>query len=184
MKNAAIIAERYARAAAAAIPDNAALEAALQGIDDFAAVQKEHPDAIRTLDNPALPSAQRRAAFGALLDRISATEEASQLLKLLYDRGRIALVSEVAEALRAKLDVRLNRVRAKVWSARDLQPEQRERVRAGLEKHSGKSVELELDTDPDLLAGVVVKLDGIVMDGSLRSRLERIEAALLAEETH
>jgi len=184
MKNAGIIAERYARATAAAIADADTLRATLEGVENFAAVQREQPEVIGMLDNPALRLDQRRAAFGALLERLGVVPEAERLLKLLYDRGRISLVGDVAPALRKKLDARLNRVRAKVWTAAALSPEHHERMRAGLERRTGKTVEIELETDPELLAGVVVEIDGTIMDGSLRSRLERMEAALVAEETH
>jgi len=60
---------------------------------------------------------------------------------------------------------------------------QQARLRGALDTFSGKTVTMECAVDREILGGVVARIGGTVIDGSLRTRLERIKKALLAEET-
>ena len=91
-------------------------------------------------------------------------------------------MNEVVSALSEIVDVRLNRARADVTAAAELSEEELQRIESGLEKYSGKTVQMETRIDPEIIGGVIVRLGGTVIDGSLRSHLGRIRAALLNEE--
>jgi F-type H+-transporting ATPase subunit delta len=65
-----------------------------------------------------------------------------------------------------------------VRSARPLTEESRRRINEVFEHQTGKRVIADSSVDPDLLGGVVVEIAGRVFDGSLRTRLERLERSL------
>jgi F-type H+-transporting ATPase subunit delta len=55
------------------------------------------------------------------------------------------------------------------------------KIKAMLEKMTGKSVEMHIEEDPSLIAGMVVKIGDKVYDGSIKSQLNNIRQ-LLGEE--
>lgn len=177
-----LIADRYARAVIAAVTEETRLEGVLQDLRNFAASYSDQFDLHAVLENPSLPAKQRRAVIAELLDRMHGDEAAKNVVLALFDRGRLGIVPLVVEALQRRVDNRLRVVRARVVSATQLSEEHVERIREGLERRSGKTVRIETELDPELYGGVIVHMDGTVIDGSLRSRLERIKTALLAEE--
>ena len=67
---------------------------------------------------------------------------------------------------------------ATVTAAAGLTDEEKERLRRALERRSGHSVQLECRVDASLLGGVVVEMDGRVLDGSLRHRLHEIKEVM------
>ncbi len=71
---------------------------------------------------------------------------------------------------------------AAVTSAAPLDADELDRVAAALEGYTGKAVRLDCAVDSGLLGGVIAKIDGMVIDGSVATRLERIREALLSEE--
>ena len=115
--------------------------------------------------------------------RPDAPDVVERFLLTLFRRGRISAIDEVVSALVEIVDTRLNRARADVTAATELSEEELRRIESGLEKYSGKTIQMETRIDPEILGGVIVRLGGTVIDGSLRARLDRIRATLLTEET-
>lgn len=110
-----------------------------------------------------------------------------RFLELLIERRREPLVRAVHQALRTLLDARANRRSATVTTATPADPATLEAIRQALERATGQQVELEERVDPALLGGLVVRTGDLVMDASLRSRLDvlrhRLRAAVAAGAT-
>ena len=67
---------------------------------------------------------------------------------------------------------------AHVTSAVPLTAEQKTALRLKLEKQSGRNVLLECTVDKTMLGGVVVEMDGKILDGSLRRRLQEVKEVI------
>ena len=72
------------------------------------------------------------------------------------------------------------RVRAQVRTAFDLPESAREELRKKLSEVSGKDVLLEVEKDESLIGGVVCRMGGVVMDGSIRNQLKKLRENLSA----
>jgi F-type H+-transporting ATPase subunit delta len=68
---------------------------------------------------------------------------------------------------------------AKIDTAYELNDEQVEKIKAALEKRFNKKIELEQNLNTTLLAGAVVRVDDLVIDGSLREQLRKLESQLI-----
>lgn len=177
-----LIAERYARALAACVEDDRELEKILITLQEFALAYAAHETLPKVLENPTIPMNARTAVFEELLQHVEGPQTAHRFLHTLFLRKRIATIHEVVEVLRKLVDERMNRVRARVTAAAELNPEQRQTIQSGLSQYSGKTILLETRADPEILGGIVVQMNGTVIDGSLRTRLDRIRTALLTQE--
>jgi len=110
---------------------------------------------------------------GAQLD-----EEGRNFVRTLADYRRLALLPEISalfDELKAEAE---GVVDVTVTSAAPLDDSQRGNLTAALEKRLGRSVRLQCATDPALIGGAVLRAGDLVIDGSLRGRLERIAYAL------
>ena len=100
------------------------------------------------------------------------------LVRLLAENGRLELLPEVArqfEGLRADAE---GRVDAEVRSATPLSEEQEQRIAAGLRKRLDRDVTLHCEVDESLLGGAIIRAGDLVIDGSLKGRLERLASRL------
>lgn len=177
-----LVSERYVRALSASIEDDAQLERTLDALDAFAGLLEEHPDLHAVLQDPAVPPRKRRAILNDVLSVAKLPDPIPGFLRTLFNRKRLGLLSTIRERFAGIVDERMNRVTAYVTTATQLTTAQEEKIRLGLSAYSGKTVRLETEVDADIIGGVVVRLDGSVIDGSLRARLDRVKHALLAEE--
>jgi len=100
-------------------------------------------------------------------------------LLVLNDHDRLDIIREVAVLMRDIYERRAGRMHVEVKSAIALDDEQRERLRRELHDKFHREPILSVRVDPELLGGLVVKVDDWVYDGSVRARLERIRNQLV-----
>jgi F-type H+-transporting ATPase subunit delta len=69
-------------------------------------------------------------------------------------------------------------VKARVTSAVALPASELETIKAALTKRFGRAVEIETAVDASLIGGAVIDAGDVVIDGSLKGKLARLETAL------
>ncbi len=107
-----------------------------------------------------------------------ADELGRNFFRVLAENERLGCLPEIQleyERLRAEAE---NVVDVEISSAVPLTEEQRERYAASLREKLGKTVRLHCDIDETLLGGAVIRAGDLVIDGSLRGRLERLASAV------
>lgn len=132
---------------------------------------------VALLADPRVPRARRG---GLLTDILSdhLDPEVVNLVRLLADNGRLLLLPAVAEQferLRAEAE---GRVDAWVTSAHELDEKQQKRLTTALKKRLDRDIRLHCSVDEQLIGGVLVRAGDLVIDGSVRGRLQRLAARL------
>ena len=173
MSQALTLARPYARAAFSIARDDgrfADWSAAL----GFAARLAADPQVAGLLGNPKLTDADAVV----LLSPEGADQLFRDFLALLADNRRLVLLPEITslyEELRAEAE---RVVKARVTSATELPAAELDGIRAALRKRFGRDVEVESAVDASLIGGAVIDAGDVVIDGSLKGKLERLQASL------
>ena len=130
------------------------------------------------MGSPVLEPEAKKAALAALFDE-QLTPSLQNLLKLLADRQRIAVLDAVLlRFLELYRDLR-NITLAKVTSATPLSDEQQQQLNDKVRAIAGtKAVEFHLAVDPGLIGGFVVSMGSRVIDASLAGQVRRLGLAL------
>jgi F-type H+-transporting ATPase subunit delta len=107
-------------------------------------------------------------------------EHGRNFIALLAQNRRLGFLPEIA-ALFAQMKAEVeNAVDVEVTSATALTSDQESRYAAALQKKLGRSVRLRTKVDQGLLGGAVLKAGDLVIDGSIKGRLERLATELTA----
>ncbi|HZX79626.1 MAG TPA: F0F1 ATP synthase subunit delta [Lysobacter sp.] len=173
MSQALTLARPYARAAFAHAREEGRAAEWSQSLGVAARIAAD-PQVAGLLAHPQLASQQAVA----LLAVDGADESFTRFLALLADNQRLALLPEIAtlfEELRAEAE---RVVRAKVTSATDLGAVELESIKAALRRRFNRDVDIETAVDPSLIGGAVIDTGDMVIDGSLRGKLARLQASL------
>jgi F-type H+-transporting ATPase subunit delta len=133
------------------------------------------------LSTPAVPLGRKRAVLRRLGEILGLSTTARNLLFVLSDHRRIAMLGEVLEAFDVQVDERLGFTRAEISSAQTLSERQQEAVARELERLTGKKVRTRFAVDGALLGGVVARIGSTVYDGSVRGQLAALGKRLAAE---
>jgi F-type H+-transporting ATPase subunit delta len=177
------VAERYARALSLSLPDESTLDEAGRAMTLLRRTFTSNHDLHSALANPAIDADVRVRLLNGVIQNLEISPAVGRLLEVLLRRGRIDWLPAVARVFNTLVDERLNRVGASVRTATPLNEAQEARLQAALEQFSGKAVRMEIEIEPELLGGVVTEIGGKLIDGSVRTRLNRLKNTLITEET-
>jgi F-type H+-transporting ATPase subunit delta len=173
MSQALTLARPYARAAFSLARDAGALPAWSDALA-FAARVAADPQVAGLLGNPKLTQADA----ATLLAPDGANALFGNFLGLLFDNRRLPLLPEIA-GLYDELRFDAERVvKARVTSAAALPAAELDTIKAALKRRFGRDVEVETAVDESLIGGAVIAAGDVVIDGSIKGKLGRLETAL------
>ena len=112
-------------------------------------------------------------ALGARLPKGGAN-----LVRLLSEYSRLKAAPAIAaefERLRAEHESRID---VEITSAAPVEKAQQEQLAAAVKKRLARDVVVRWSTDPELVAGAVIRAGDLVIDGSVRGELEKLHTAL------
>jgi F-type H+-transporting ATPase subunit delta len=135
--------------------------------------------AVRVLANPAIPAERRSEVLVDMLGQRVSTPVLN-LVRLMLRRGRIDQLPRVAAEFRRLDDARQGVTHATAVSATDLTRDEIRQLTERLEQQMGGRVALDVEVDPSLLGGIIVRVGDRLMDGSVRGRLERLRNQLIS----
>ncbi len=106
------------------------------------------------------------------------SQHGTNFLKLLLENGRVVALPEISaqfEALKAKVE---NSIDAVITAASPLSEAQEKAIASSLSEKLGREVRISTQIDENLIGGAVIRAGDVVIDGSLRARLEGLANAL------
>ena len=171
-------ARRYAEAAFQVAQRDGTLETWRAELDEAAAVTADEQVG-RMLANPAVALETRLEMAESIFGRVVG-KPVLNLIGLMLRRGRIDQLPRVAAEFRRLDNARQGITLATATSAAPLSPEDVRALTARMEQFTGGRVELDLQVDPSLLGGLVVRVGDRLIDGSVRGRLERLRNQLVS----
>ncbi len=133
----------------------------------------ENPEFVELLGSPAVSLEERckviENTFAALPGYVIS------FLKILCERRYLPEFPEMIKIYRELMEVASKVSVAKVTSAVELTAEERSALTGKLETMWGNTIVLETAVDKEILGGIVIEIDGKVIDASLRQRLSDVK---------
>src|SRR5436190_5721060 len=170
------IARVYATALFGAAKDKGKLDAIRDQLGQFADALAENRDMQLFFFSPYFSSAEKSEGLGKAI--AGAEPELVNFLELLIEKHRMPVIFRIRrqfDALWAKENKRLG---VTVTSAVELDPKVVKRIGAEIEEQTGDTVELQSKVDPDILGGLVLQVGNMVLDTSIRNRLEKLRKSV------
>jgi len=177
MKGGESAARRYARALL-----DVALEkgdsALRQDLEDLGQLYADNAQLRTMLLHPGVPAEKKTAVIAALL-KGRPSDLLQRLVVLLVQRDRVELLPLVANAYVRLWNTAKGIAAAEAVSARELDETEARAVSAAAARAlGGKQVDLRRRVDASLMGGLLLRMEGRVYDGSVRSRLRALRERL------
>ncbi|MBN3143473.1 F0F1 ATP synthase subunit delta [Pectobacterium brasiliense] len=169
------VARPYAKAAFDFAVENQALDR-WQNMLAFSAEVARDEQIAELLSGAVAPIELAKTFIAVCGDQLD--EAGQNLIRVMAENGRLPVLPEVLEQfiqLRATLE---STVDVDVISASTLSEQQQSKIAAAMEKRLSRKVKLNCKIDKSVMAGVVIRAGDMVIDGSIRGRLERLADVL------
>jgi F-type H+-transporting ATPase subunit delta len=175
MSSALTLARPYARAAFETAHSHSAL-ASWAGKLAFAAEVAADPRVMALFGNPRLSADQLASLF--LPHGEKSDTDFARFISLLADNGRLPVLPEIGALFEhLKLESELT-LKVHMRTAEQVDTVELEKISAALKRRFNRDIELTQSIDPEMLGGAIIDAGEIVIDGSVRGRLARLEQAL------
>jgi len=129
------------------------------------------------LDSPHLTETQLADLFIQVAGE-HINEKCANFIRELATNGRLKLLPEIAALFEIQRRDAEGTVQAELVTAYPASETQQAEIIASLSKRLGREIELSCSTDSDLLGGAIIRAGDLVIDGSVRGKLERLGTAL------
>ncbi len=172
------LAERYAAALFDLADERRILDAVAADLRQLREMLQASGDFLRLIRSPLLSRDQQGKAVAALAEHAGLSPLVRDFLAVVGRNRRLFAVPAMIEAFLAKLAARRGEVTAQVTAARPLSEAQLGALSDQLHRSTGSKVTVDVQVDPGLIGGLVLKLGSRMVDGSIKSKLQRLQLAM------
>ena len=173
------MAGRYAQALYQLAVEQDVAEQVATDLKSFAAMIAESADLTRLVRSPVFSSEEQIRALDALLSRAAISGVTANFIKLVARKRRLFAIGDMMVNFGKLHDAARGVTRAEVTVAEPLAAAHLEALRSALSQVTGgKSVDVAVKVDPEIIGGLVVKLGSRMVDGSLKTKLNSIRTRM------
>jgi F-type H+-transporting ATPase subunit delta len=171
------LAKRYAKALFELAAEQQLLEKARGEVHAVAALVEKNKRLRAYLFSPEIEKSQKLKVVETIFKK-KVSPLFYHFLLLLVDKGRQVFLPEIVFEMDRLYDRAHRRKRVVVRTAVPLDDEEYKDIESTLAKSFDSELVIEYKTDPDILAGMIVQVEGKVIDWSLRQQLTMLKRKL------
>lgn len=138
---------------------------------------KEYPEFYELIRTPKVSNPDKKKivdnVFGEKLSK-----EIVNFLKIIIDKRRTSFILEITEDFEKKYYDYKGIVKAKAFTSMPLDEAQIKKLEQKLSLKTNKTVQIENCIDKTLIGGVMIKFNDVVIDGTIKGKLESLEKNL------
>jgi len=156
--------------------DKGKLDALQQQLGEFAAAVDRNHELQVFFFSPYLSSEEKKEGLKRAIS--GAEPELVNFLELLVDKHRMPEIFRIRRQLDELWKHENRRIDVTVTSAVELDPAVVEKIGQEVERQTGEEVDLSSAVDDRILGGIVLQVGNMVLDASIRSRLEKLRKSV------
>ncbi|HKA75502.1 MAG TPA: F0F1 ATP synthase subunit delta [Pseudolabrys sp.] len=173
------MAGRYATALFELALDNKAVDAVKKDLDQFDALVASSTDLNRLVRSPVFDADEQLKALSAILAKAGISGLAANFLRVITTNRRLFAVRNMIRGYRGLVARHKGEVTAHVTVAEKLSDKNLDALKSALKSVTGgKDIDLDVNVEPAIIGGLIVKVGSRMVDSSLRTKLNSIKLAM------
>jgi F-type H+-transporting ATPase subunit delta len=170
------MAGRYAAALIDSISDEKNLDAIKDDFNKIAFLIDEGSDFLNVMTHPLIKLNEKKDLIFELADKLSFNSMFKNFLLLLVDKERIKNISIIKDKFHNFYKEKKKLDDIEISAPVDLSEKEIKSIEDIFSKITGKQISSKFSKDESLIGGLKVKLGNTVYDGSIKNKLELLEA--------
>ncbi|MBN2145591.1 MAG: ATP synthase F1 subunit delta [Candidatus Aureabacteria bacterium] len=171
--------KRYALGLLEAVKHTKNPEEILQELKSVSSFFKKVDGLNEFLDCPKIPPEEKVKALGLLFKKRPLSSMTENVLRLLFQNHRLPLLEQIIRECEILFLEKQGKINALITTVIDLHPQEKKQLVSFLESRLQKKVEPEFEKDQQIIAGIKIRVEDQVWDGSVRKTLQNLETDLI-----
>lgn len=142
---------------------------------------KESEELKSIMESPLYDIGLKKKILGTLLQNTDISKYIESFINILLEKDRFHQLSDVLESYHDIINEVGGKATANVISAVELTEAQQKRISEVFSKLSKKEIHIETTIDPSIIGGLIVDVEGMVYDGSIKHNLIKFKESLKGE---
>ena len=168
---------KYAGAVFATAESSGQLSDVSQHLNTLLTTYKNSPDLRLFLHSRRIPLENKSKILNLVLKNVLSQFGFELLFQLLND-GQIQLLEEIIKRVLFLIDNKSGAMKVTVTTSSLLNENELDELVTGIEKKLEKKIEMESVVDTEIIAGVKFRIGNTIIDGSIATRLQKLEYSL------
>lgn len=175
------IAKRYVNALFAALSKDSEVKAVAKDMADLSAMVDGSQDLQYFISSPLLAVDSQKKGIEKLATKAKLSKQVTNLLLLLVENRRLSLLPVIANETEAYLAKQSGTIPVTISTARALSATDQKKIGSDIKAVLGQDIIMQAYVDESLIGGIVVQVESTLIDGSLKSKLDKLERDLTSK---
>jgi F-type H+-transporting ATPase subunit delta len=169
---------RYAGALLELAEEKHALDAVSADLVALGHMIADSSDLQKLISSPLMDRADQARAIGAVAKAAAFGDLTQRFLGLVAANRRLFALPAIVKAFQKMLADKRGEVAAEVTAAHALTDAQKAAVSEAIKRVVGGKVSIDMKVDPGLLGGLIVRVGSRMIDGSVKTKLQKLQLAM------
>jgi F-type H+-transporting ATPase subunit delta len=169
---------RYARSLTEIVFEKNVEQEVTGNLNTYSEIFHAVPDLLEAFHTPAVPRESKEKLLDELMAKYPVNPITSNFLRILLQHNRMFFFQQILDLYLKLVNAHKGVVSARVTTAMELSEQEMKNLVERLSAITGKSVNIDPQTDASILGGVVVQLGSTIFDGSIKSQLAEMKRRL------
>ena len=174
-----MLARRSAKALVNLAEKGKDLDNAGKNLTAITEVYKENSELRQVLSDTKVSSRVKQEILKDVLNTIKTSKLVDTFSRYLLAKRRIDILPAIERAFNLLLQEKLVRIEANVTAAYELPKETVKKLVNAISGYSGKEVKVNVAIDPSIIGGMVTRIGSTVIDGSIKTHLNKIRQSII-----
>jgi F-type H+-transporting ATPase subunit delta len=172
------LAQRYAAALLELAEEKHALDAVSADLVALGQMIAGSSDFQKLITSPLMDRADQSRAIGAVAKAAGFGELTQRFVGLVAANRRLFALPAIIKSFQKMLADKRGEVAAEVTAAHALTDAQKAAVSEAIKRVVGGKVSIDMKVDPSLLGGLIVRVGSRMIDGSVKTKLQKLQLAM------
>ena len=150
-----------------------------QEANAFIKLISESQEFLNLIKDPRNTQSEQTDAISVICQSYKINETFTKFLKFLISKRRLFFLDKILKDFIVICSNKRGEIIAKFTAAKELSSSEIENIENSLKVNFGSNLKLKFSYDPSLLGGLIVQVGSIMIDTSLKSKLQQIENKMI-----
>ena len=176
------VAKRYVNSLFESVTKKTESTAIAKDMADLGAMVQASEELQNFIKTPLLSVEQQQAGIEKLAKKAKFSKITTNFLMLLASKRRLAILPMIVAQIDAYLAEQSGTVPVMIATARKLTAADQKKIGADIKAVIGKDVAMQTYVDESLIGGMVLQVESTLIDGSIKTKLDKLERELCGQK--